>query len=108
MRQTIISLLVETNQYKVLLAVAKESLKDKEQAVKEAGILALNRLLQSPLKDQALALLTKLAEDPNWRNRWRAAIALQNCQDPQAKLLIAKLQQDEHYRVVAAALEVAS
>lgn len=50
--------------------------------------------------------------------RWRVALAMlsagialqhsQQSQQSQAKELIAKLQQDEHYRVVAAALEVAA
>lgn len=64
--------------------------------------------MKSPLKDQALQILTELADSENWRIRWRVAIALQNTQDLSARKLIAKLQQDQHYRVVAAALEVAS
>jgi HEAT repeat protein len=104
-RQTVISLLVETDCHEVLLAIATESLKDEMQTVKETGILALGQLLSSPLKDRAIALLTELARDSEWRNRWRTAIALQGNRDPQVKQLIAELQQDEHFRVVAAALE---
>ncbi|MBD2414465.1 hypothetical protein FACHB389_08340 [Nostoc calcicola FACHB-389] len=107
-RQTVISLLMETKEDEILLAVAVESLKDETQSVKEAGIVALGQLLKSSLKNQALALLTELAQDSYWRNRWQTAIALSGTQDPQAKLLIAKLQQDENFRVVAAALETAS
>jgi len=107
-RQTVISLLMETEHSDVLLAVVIESLKDKTQTVKQAGILALGQVLKSSLKNQALALLTELAQDSDWQNRWQTAIALQGCQDPQAKQLIAKLQQDENFRVVAAALESAS
>ncbi|NDJ23490.1 hypothetical protein GS682_17975 [Nostoc sp. B(2019)] len=36
------------------------------------------------------------------------AIALHGCQHPQARYLMAKLQQNEHFRVVTAALESAS
>lgn len=107
-RQTVICLLMETKEDETLLAVAIESLKDETQSVKEAGIIALGQLLKSSLKNQALAQLTELAQDAYWRNRWQTAIALSGTQDPQAKLLIAKLQQDEHFRVVAAALEAAS
>jgi hypothetical protein len=63
----------------------------------------------------ALDRLVELAQDADWRTRWRVAIAilsagiaLQHSQQSQAKELIAKLQQDEHYRVVAAALKVAA
>jgi HEAT repeat protein len=107
-RQTVISLLVETEYYDALLSVANLALQDETQTVKEAGILALGQILKSPLQNQALNILTKLATDEDWRTRWRTAIALQHSQDSRAKELIIKLQQDKHYRVVAAALEVAS
>jgi HEAT repeat protein len=108
LRQTILSILVETTHYQALFELALLALDDETQAVKEVGILALNQVLNSPLKDQALDALATLAESPDWRSRWRTAIALQNCTDPRATTLLAKLQTDEHYRVVAAALEVAS
>ncbi|MFN6571020.1 HEAT repeat domain-containing protein [Dendronalium sp. ChiSLP03b] len=98
-RQTVISLLMETNNPEVLLAVAVQSLEDETQSIQQAGIQALGHLLKSSLKNQALALLTELAQDSDWQNRWQIAIALQGCEDPQAQQLIAKLQQDEHFRV---------
>jgi HEAT repeat protein len=107
-RQTVISLLVETEHHDALLSVATDALKDDTETVKEIGILALGQLLKSPFKNQALALLAQLTEDSQWRTRWRSAIALQQTQEPQAKELILKLQRDEHFRVVAAALEVAA
>lgn len=109
-RQTVISLFVETNYYETSFTLASSVLQDDdiEQTLKETAILALGQLLKSPLKDQALQILTELADSEDWRTRWRTAIALQHTQDLLAKELIAKLQKDEHYRVVAAALEVAS
>lgn len=107
-RQTVISLLVETTSYADLLEIAKIAITDPTQTVKEAGILALGQILKSPLQKQALEILTQLSYSPDWRTRWRVAIALQHSQAPQAKQLISQLQQDEHYRVVAAALEVAT
>jgi HEAT repeat protein len=107
-RQTIISLFIETEQYEVLFHLAEKALEDETQTVKEVGILALSHVWESPFKEQALTLIKQLAEDPFWRNRWRAAIALQSCQEPQAKQIIATLQRDEHFRVAAAALEVAT
>lgn len=104
-RQTVISILVDSENPQVLLKVAKQALTDEDQTTKETGILALSRLLYSPLQEEALQLFSILAEDTYWRTRWRTAIALTASQDIKAKELLAKLQQDEHYRVVAAALE---
>lgn len=104
-RQTVISILVDSDNPQVLLKVAKQALADEDQTTKETGILALSRLLNSPLKEEALQLFSILAEDPFWRTRWRTAIALTASQDVKARLILAKLQQDEHYRVAAAALE---
>jgi HEAT repeat protein len=107
-RQTVISLLIETEYYEELFHLAQKALEDETQTVKEVGILALSHVWESPFKDQALTLLVQLTEDKFWRNRWRAVIALQSCRDPQAKKLISILQQDEHFRVAAAALDVAT
>ena len=104
-RQTVISIIVDSNNPQILLKVAQQALSDEDQTTKETGILALSRLLNSPLKEEALEIFSILAEDPFWRTRWRTAISLTVSQDEKAKLILAKLQQDEHYRVVAAALE---
>jgi len=105
-RQTVISILVDTNNPDVLLRIANLAIADRDQTTKETGILALSRLLKTAFKQQALEIFTTLATDKYWRTRWRTAIALTASQDPQARSLLSKLQQDEHYRVVAAALEV--
>lgn len=104
-RQTIISILMESNQEDVLLAVIREALQDETQTVKETGILALGRLLDQSLHQDALDLLAQLAEAEDWRDRWRAATALTASTDPRAKQLLAQLQQDPNHYVVAAALE---
>jgi HEAT repeat protein len=107
-RQSIIPLLIDTNSQAELLTIAEIAIADDTQSVKEVGILALGYLLTSPLQDRALSLLLTLCHDPSWRNRWRATIALQSLQNSATRAAIAQLQQDEHFRVVAAALEVAN
>ncbi|WP_310414458.1 HEAT repeat domain-containing protein [Chamaesiphon sp. OTE_8_metabat_110] len=107
-RQSIISLLLDTDRHAEILTVAEIAIADETQSVKEVGILALGHLLTSPLQEPALALLLTLCHDPFWRNRWRAAISLQRLKNPATTAAIAQLQQDEHFRVVAAALEVAN
>ena len=107
-RQSIIPLLIDTNSQAELLTTAEIAIADDTQSVKEVGILALGYLLTSPFQAQALSLLLAICHDPSWRNRWRATIALQSLQNAATRTAIAQLQQDEHFRVVAAALEVAN
>jgi HEAT repeat protein len=107
-RQSIIPLLIDTNAQAELLTIAEIAIADDTQSVKEVGILALGHLLNSPFQSRALSLLLAICHDPSWRNRWRATIALQSLQNPATRAAIAQLQQDEHFRVVAAALEVAN
>jgi HEAT repeat protein len=107
-RQSVIPLLIDTNSHAELLTTAEIAIADDTQSVKEVGILALGHLLTSPFQAQALSLLLALCHDPSWRNRWRATIALQSLQNPATRAAIAQLQQDEHFRVVAAALEVSN
>ncbi|MEL6496238.1 MAG: HEAT repeat domain-containing protein [Cyanobacteria bacterium J06623_7] len=104
-RQTVISILVDSDNPQILLEIAQLAIADDDQTTKETGILALSRLLNTPLKPEALNVFSRLSKAKYWRTRWRVAIALTASDDPQARKLLSKLQQDEHYRVVAAALE---
>ncbi len=107
-RQSIIPLLIDTDYHAELLTISEIAIADETQSVKEVGILALGYLLNSQVAERALSLLLDLCKDPVWRNRWRATIALQSLQNPATKAAIAQLQQDEHFRVVSAALDVAN
>jgi HEAT repeat protein len=104
-RQSILAILVEANDDAVLLDVIKAALVDPTPSVQETGILSIGPLLKGPLKADGLALLVDLADSPDWRTRWRSATTLSICDDPIAKATLAKLRNDEHHRVVAAALE---
>lgn len=104
-RQTILSILMEAHQDQVLLTVIQEALRDETQTVRETAILALGSLLNGPFEQEALDLLAELSEAEFWRDRWRAATALTLSSNFRAKLILAKLQQDENHYVVAAALE---
>ena len=104
-RQTILSILMEADHDAVLLEVVREALQDEAQTVRETAILALGSTLKGDVQQEALALLTELAQAEFWRDRWRAATALRLSADPKAKQLLATLQKDENHYVVAAALE---
>ncbi|MBE9069520.1 HEAT repeat domain-containing protein [Leptolyngbya cf. ectocarpi LEGE 11479] len=105
LRQTVLSILQESNHPDVLLDVSLRALEDETQTVKETAILGLRQVLMSPLQAQALATLAKLAQSEFWRDRWRAATALTGCDHPQAAELLSKLRTDENHYVVAAALD---
>ncbi len=105
LRQTVLSILQESNHPDVLLAVSLKALEDPTQTVKETAILSLRQVLMSPLQPQALATLAELAQSKIWRDRWRAATALTGCDHPQATQLLTQLQRDENHYVVAAALD---
>ena len=104
-RQTILSILMESDREDVLLTVIRQGLLDPTQTVKETAILALGRLLKGVYADEALNLLTELSNAEFWRDRWRAATVLSLSSSPRAKPLLAKLQKDQKHYVVAAALE---
>ncbi|MEM9482365.1 MAG: HEAT repeat domain-containing protein [Cyanobacteria bacterium P01_F01_bin.116] len=106
-RQTVLSILQESNQPEVLLDISLKALDDPTQTVKETAILSLRQVLMSLLQPQALEALTRLANSEIWRDRWRAATALTGCDHPQAAELLAKLKLDENHYVVAAALDAA-
>lgn len=105
LRQTVLSILQESNHPDVLLAVSLKALNDPTQTVKETAILSLRQVLMSSLQPQALEALTELANSTIWRDRWRAATALTGCKHPKATELLSKLRTDENYYVVAAALD---
>jgi HEAT repeat protein len=104
-RQTILSILMEAENDEVLLDVVREALQDETQTVRETAILAVGSILKGTAGSAALDLLIELAQGEFWRDRWRAATALQTSDDPRAKQLLATLQKDENHYVVAAALE---
>ncbi len=107
LRQTVLSILQESDHHDVLLEVSLKALDDPTQTVKETAILSLRQVLMSPLQAQALEALTRLAKSDIWRDRWRAATALTGCDHPQAIKLLATLKTDENHYVVAAALDAA-
>lgn len=104
--QTILSLFLESHRDDLLWAIASEAINDSHQTVKETAILALGHLLKGEFNAQAFERLSELSESPVWRTRWRVAIALQHGPTDQVQPLLSQLKQDEHHRVVAAAMDV--
>jgi HEAT repeat protein len=107
LRHSIIAVLLDGHCYPELLTVARLALEDGVESVQEVAIMGLGQLLQSPLQPEALELLEVLCGDSDWSKRMWAASALKNLENPTTKALIAQLQKDEQFKVVAVALAVA-
>ncbi|PZO45153.1 MAG: hypothetical protein DCF19_01285 [Pseudanabaena frigida] len=104
-RQTIISIFMDSDREDILLEIIRQALLDPTQTIRETAILALGQLLNGQYEEESLDLLTELANAEVWCDRWRTATVLSKSSNPRAKLLLAKLRQDENHSVVAAALE---
>ncbi len=104
-RQTIISIFMDSDREDILLEIIRQALLDPTQTIKETAILALGQLLNGQYEEEALDLLTELTNAEFWSDRLRTATILRRSSNPRAKLLLAKLRQDENHSVVAAALE---
>ena len=104
-RHTIISVLVESDRPQILLDTARKALESENPMTRQLGIAALGKLIQTSEKNSALDLLEELTEAQSWYTRSRVAAILAKSDEPKAKELLALLQNDEDYRVVAAALE---
>ncbi len=104
--QTLLTLFLESGHEDRLFAIAQQALDNPHQTVKETAILALGHLLKGELNAPAFEQLCQLAKSPVWRTRWRVAIALQHGPAEQVHPILSQLKQDEHHRVVAAAMDV--
>lgn len=65
-REIIITVLIDTSKDPhVLIDAAKIALANENKSTKELGVVALSRLLNTPLKQQAIDLFIQLAQDTN-------------------------------------------
>lgn len=103
-RRSILAALIEMQFPEALFEVCLKALEDEDPTVPEAGIDALGVLANTSRNAEALEQLLKLVPDPNWRMRYRTALALRRYSDERAKAALDYLAKDDHPRVVAAAL----
>ena len=104
-RQSILGILAESDRPNMLFEVIQVGLDDENPTTREAAILALGQLLNSPHRETVIAQLLELAQSTLWRNRWRSATVLCMVKDDRSIAALAKLRTDENHYVVAAALE---
>ena len=104
-RRSILAIMPELESPDRLLTLALESLKDKDETIKQAGLSTLALLADTPQSEAALQALLPFVDALNWRSRLALAHALKPFQSQLAKDALSKLRQDDHHKVVAAALE---
>lgn len=108
-RRSILAIMPEMECPKQLLNIALEALQDSDETIAQAGISTLGMLADTPQSDEALAALLQTMEqttgERNWRSRMYLAYALKMFDADAAKAALSELRQDDHHKVVAAALE---
>ncbi len=104
-RRSILAIMPELENPDQLLKLALEALKDKDETIKQAGLSTLALLADTPQSEAALQALLPFVDSPNWRSRLTVAHALKPFQSQLAKDALSQLRQDDHHKVVAAALE---
>jgi HEAT repeat protein len=105
-RRSILAALCDLGCHGEVWEVTREAIGNLEDlATREAAIRALGVLTNTEQATGAIALLSELSNDADWRVRQQAAYALKSFDRQSAKNLLIQLRQDSDHRVVAAALE---
>ncbi len=106
-RRSILAALCDLELHDSVWEVACEAIGHLEDPpTREAAILALGSLAHTPQEPDAIALLTELSADPEWRVRQHVVYALKHFGvHPMAQDNLTKLREDVDHRVVAATLE---
>jgi HEAT repeat protein len=105
-RRSILAALCDLGCHGEVWEVTREAIGNLEDlATREAAIRALGVLTNTEQATGAIALLSELSNDADWRVRQQAAYALKSFDRQSAKDLLIQLRQDSDHRVVAAALE---
>lgn len=104
-RRSILAIMPELERPDLLLKVALSSLEDKDETIQQAGLSTLALLADTPQSQAALEALLPFVDSLSWRSRLALAHALKPFQSQQSKDALAKLREDDHHKVVAAALE---
>lgn len=104
-RRSILAAIMDMEEPEALLKIALIGIAGSEPTVQEASVEGLGLLANSPQAQTALEKLLSLVSDKSWRIRACVAKSLRQFDNQSAKLALGQLRQDEHHRVVAAAME---
>lgn len=104
-RRSILAIMPEMECPEQLFEVAIIALEDKDETISQAGISTLALLADTAQSQKALEAILPTQQDKRWRSRLALAHALKHFSQPAAKDALLQLRQDDHHKVVAAALE---
>lgn len=104
-RRSILAIMPEMSCPQQLLEIALVALQATDETIAQAGISTLGMLAETAQAEPALAALLPVLDWESWRSRMYLAYALKPFEAQGAKDALVKLRQDEHHKVVAAALE---
>ncbi|MEM8504429.1 MAG: HEAT repeat domain-containing protein [Cyanobacteria bacterium P01_D01_bin.1] len=104
-RRSILAIMPEMKCPEQLLEIALIALEDSDETISQAGITTLGILADTDQSQAALEAMLPKLQDDNWRSRLALAYALKAFDQPAANDALVQLRQDEHHKVVAAALE---
>lgn len=104
-QRSILAIMPEMDSPEALLKLSLKALKNTDQTISQAAISTLGLLAGTDREQAALDALLPIVNSDLWRSRLALAYALKRFSHPSAKDALAKLRQDSHHKVVAAALE---
>jgi HEAT repeat protein len=104
-KRSILAAIAEMNCPEELFDICVQGLKDEDFTVQESSVDGLGLLADSSQHTAALSQILTLVNDESWRMRVRVSYALKRFDEPEAKVALNQLRQDEDHRVVGAALE---
>ncbi|MBE9060218.1 HEAT repeat domain-containing protein [cf. Phormidesmis sp. LEGE 11477] len=104
-RRSILAIMPEMECPEQLFEIAMLALEDRDETISQAGISTLALLADTAQSQSALEAILPTLQNKSWRSRLALAYALKPFDQPAAKDALIQLRQDEHHKVVAAALE---
>ncbi|MBE9068072.1 HEAT repeat domain-containing protein [Leptolyngbya cf. ectocarpi LEGE 11479] len=104
-RRSILAAMIDLNSPVHMLDICLTAIKDTDLTLINAGVDHLSTLAKTDQAEAALAAILSLKTAENWYTRMHVAYALKCFNAPAAKDASLELRQDQHHKVVAAALE---
>lgn len=104
-RRSILAAMIDLNSPVDMLDLCLTALQDTDLTLINAGIDHLSTLAKTDQAEAALTAILSFKTADSWHARMHAAYALKSFEQPAAKDALVELRQDQHHKVVAAALE---
>ncbi|MEL6334821.1 MAG: HEAT repeat domain-containing protein, partial [Cyanobacteria bacterium J06626_26] len=104
-RRSILAAMIDLHSPAHMMEICLIALNDADMTVINAGIDHLATLADTDHADAALTAILPFKTAASWYTRMHVAYGLKRFDHPTARTALTELRQDEHHKVVAAALE---